>query len=63
MTEPKPKNLGGRPKGSVDPLSAAGRRRMVAELYSQAQAGNVDAARALIQLSASAEKERQHGRK
>lgn len=62
MSEPKPKNLGGRPKGSVDPLSAAGRRRMVAALYEKAEAGDVLAARQLIELSAAAEKER-NGRK
>ncbi len=62
MTEIKTRNLGGRPKGAVDPLSATGRRRLIASLYEAAQGGDHLAARQLIEMSASAEKERNNGR-
>ena len=54
-----PRNLGGRPAGSLDPLSAAGRRRLVANLNAKAEAGDVLAARQLIEMGIAAEKQRQ----
>ena len=44
-------NKGGRPAGSIDPLSSRTRHRLINSLLIRAEAGDVEATKALVEIS------------